>query len=345
MDTIKTYEGFLDIFRKSANVQDILEALKVDMCEKYSSTEDRFQVKRSVKDRSFLFIFRLNISTYDISMYGMGHSGNWIGLQDVFTISLDKKGRLFDCNIKISREHNYNVVNPLSKLLSREVIGSDEVSFSIDLLEVSKIVEKIGSEISKLYNSVKSETEVEAGKVSAGIKNIEKIRKEAQEKILQDALNIKKNREKRKEKLLSDFDIDGVEDLVLEFKDEFDDVETRVYDDDGGVYYEIQISNYIRSGDKYKLGLEIRNVCNEFITRYRAAYGDDYDIDINIGASVLYIKFFLGEYADSDKISSGRRILSSESYYRSRMGREEEDEREEEGQREEDQREDDWVDE
>ena len=329
-NNIKTYEGFLDIFRKSANVQDILELLKVEMGKKYSSTEDRFQVKKSVKDRSFLLVFRLNISTY-----GEGHSGNWVGLQDVFTISLDKKGRLFDCVIKISREHNYDMDEPFKRLLFREVIGSGEVSFSIDLLEVSKIVEKIGSEISKLYNSVKSETEVEAGKVSAGIKNIEKIRKEYQEKILQDALNIKKNREKRKEKLLSDFDIDGVEDLVLEFKDEFDDVETRVYDDDNGVYYEIQISNYIRSGDKYKLGLEIRNVCNEFITRYRAAYGDDYDIDINIGASVVYIKFFLGEYADSDKISSGRRILSSE----------EEDEREEEDQREEDQREDDWVDE
>ena len=340
MGTIKTYEGFLDIFRKSANVQDILEALMVDMGKKYSSTEDRFQVKKSVKDRSFLFVFRLNISTY-----GLGHSGNWVGLQDVFTISLDKKGKLFDCNVKISREHNYDVDDPFKRLLFREVIGSGEVSFSIDLLEVSKIVEKIGGEISKLYNKVKSETEEEAGKVSAGIKNIEKIRKEYQEKVLQDALNIKKRREKWKEKLLSDFDIDGVEDLVLEFKDEFDDVETRVYDDDGGVYYEIQISNYIRSGDKYKLGLEIRKVCNEFITRYRSAYGDDYDIDINIGASVVYIKFFLGEYADSDKISSGRRILSSESYYRSRMGRSEEDQSEEEDQREEDEREDDWVDE
>jgi hypothetical protein len=272
------------------------------MGEKYSSDEKRFQVGKLVKD-SFELVFRLNICSY-----GDGYAGNWIGLQDVFTISLDKKGKLFDCVIKISREHNYDIDRPLRSLFKRKVIGSSEVSFSIDLLEVGKVVEKILGEISKLYDKVKTATSEEAGKVSAGINNIEKIRKEYQEKILKDTLSIKEKRDKWKEKLLSDFDIDGVNDLVVsEFGDEFDDVETRVYDEGGGVYYEIQISNFIRSGDKYKLGLEIRKVCSDFIKRYSAAYGDDYDMDVDVSASVVYIKFFLGEYLDSDKISSDRR--------------------------------------
>jgi len=300
-NNIKTYEGFLDIFRKkSVNVQDILELLKVEMGKKYSNVF--FSVGWSIRNSCKLKC-RLNISTY-----GDSQRGNWVGLQDVFNISLDKKGKLFDCVIKISREHNYDIDRPLTRLFERKVIGSGEVSFSIDLLEVSKVVEKIVGEISKLYDKVKSETREEAGKVSAGIKNIEKIRKDYQEKKLKDALSIKERREKWKEKLLSDFDIDGVNDLVVsEFGDEFDDVETRIYDEGGGVYYEIQISNFIRSGDKYKLGLEIRKVCSDFITRYRAAYGDDYDMDVEVSVSVVYIKFFLGEYLDSDKIPSDRR--------------------------------------
>lgn len=309
---IKTYEGFLDVFKKkSASTQDILEALKVDIEKKYSNTDYHINIKKSVKN-NFILVYRLNITTY-----GEGFLQNWVGLQDVFTISLDKneKDKLFNCVINISREHNYDINNPLrGGLNSRKVMSSKEVSVSVNFTEVSKIVESIQSETSKLYNKIKTETKLEADKISAGIKNIESIRKAAQDKKLQNALSAKEKRDKWKEKLLNDFDIDGVEDLVLDIKDEFEDVETRVFDEGGGVHYEIQISNFIHSSDKYKLGLEIRKTCSDFIKRYRAAYGDEYDMNVNISANVVYIRFFLGEYRDSDEIYSGKRGVKFNPY-------------------------------
>lgn len=294
---MKTYEGFLDIFKKkSASTQDILETLKADIEKKYYNTDYHINIKKSIED-NFILVYRLNITSY-----GEGILQNWVGLQDVFTITLDKnkKDKLFNCVINISREHNYDVNNPLRGLNRRKVMSSKEVSVNVNFIEVSKIVETIQSETSKLYNKIKTETKIEADKISSFINNIESIHKAVQDKKLQDALSAKEKRDKWKEKLLKDFDIDGVEDLVLDIKDEFDDVETRVFDEGGGIYYEILISNFIHSGDRYKLGLEIRKTCSDFIKRYRAAYGDEYDMDINISANLVYIRFLLGKYQDSD---------------------------------------------
>jgi hypothetical protein len=308
MNNIKTYEGFLDVFKKSKKPDDIRKALTKDLEEKFSSHYDvngnwdgryHFNLKQST-DNKFILEYRL-----DISKFGPRH--DCILLQDVFTISLEK-GKKMTCTIKISREHNYDHGMPIIKKFNREVIQSEEKIININPVEkLPEIINQIQSETSKLYTKIKSDTKKVADELSDNIKNVEKKEEEMKKDILAKELKFKEDREKYKENLLKDFDIDNVRDLVLDLKDEFNDVLTDVFDLEDKIYFQIRVSGLIDSDDKYNLGIKARTICNDFIKRYKSEYGDEYNIKVDFNPNEFYIDFELGEYPNELKKPFGLR--------------------------------------
>lgn len=320
MNNLKTYEGFFDVFKKSQKPEDIRKALTKDLEEKFSRHYDEngvwdgryhFNLKQST-DTKFILEYRLDISKF-------GHRHESIFLQDVFTISLEK-GKKMTCTIKISREHNYDHSRPIVKKFNREVIKSDEVTININPVEkLPQIVNQIQSETSKLYDKIKSDTKKVADEIIDNIRNVEKKQEEVKKDILAKELKFKEDREKYKENLLKKFDIDNVRDLVLDLKDEFNDVLTDVFDLDDKIYFQIRVSGLIDSDDKYNLGIKARTICNDFIKRYKSEYGDEYNLKVDFNPNVFYIDFELGEYPNELKKSFGNTASRSGGHLRGRI--------------------------
>lgn len=318
MNNIKTYEGFLDVFKKSKKPDDIRKALVKDLEEKFSSHYDEngvwdgryhFNLKQST-DTKFIVEYRL-----DISKFGPTHDS--ILLQDVFTISLEK-GKKMTCTIKISREHNYDYNIPIIRKFNREVIQSEEKVININPVEkLPQIINQIQSATSELYTKIKSDTKKVADELSDNIKNVERKHAEMKEEALAKSIKRKEDREKYKEDLLKKFDIDNVKDLVLDLKDEFDDVLDEVVELEDKIYFRIRVGNRglphskIDSDDKYNLGIKARTICNDFIKRYKSEYGDEYNIEVDFQPNEFYIDFELGEYPNElkEKRSRTRSIL------------------------------------
>jgi len=311
MNNIKTYEGFLDVFKKSQKPDDIRKALTKDLEEKFSSYYNEngvwngryhFNLKEST-DNKFILEYRLDISKF-------GYRQDSIFLQDVFTISLEKDKKI-TCTIKISREHNYDYNIPIVGKWNREVIKSEEKVININPVEkLPQIINQIQSETSKLYDKIKSDTKKVADELSDNIKNVENKMAEVKKDILAKELKFKEDKEKYKESLLKDFDIDNVKDLVSDLKDEFNDVLTEVFDLEDKIYFQIRISGLIDSDDKYNLGIKARTICNNFIKRYKSEYGDEYNIKVDFQPNIFYIDFELGEYPNELKKSFGVRSRS-----------------------------------
>ncbi len=234
---------------------------------------------------------------YRITLHGHGQRDNWVGLQDVFNISLEKKKNIFVCTIKISREHNY-------KVFGRESIASEEVSININAIEkLPQIINQIQSETSKLYNKIKSNSEIKkkSEEIIDNIKNYETRRAQEQKDALERHLKFIQERDKYKNNLLKEFDIDNVESLVLDLKDESNDVRTEVIEIENKIYFRIYLDYIIDSDDEYGFGIKSRIICNDFIKRYKSEYGDEYNIKTYFGSDGIHIDFKLGEYPNELK--------------------------------------------
>ena len=295
MNNLKTYEGFFDVFKKSQKVDDIRKELLKDLEEKFYPNSDKYHIV-TIHSSDIRFILE-----YRITIHSHGQRNNWVGLQDVFNISLEKKKNIFVCTIKISREHNYRYH---SKLFDRESIASEEVSININSIEkLPQIINQIQSESSKLYNKIKSNSEIKkkSEEIIDNIKNYETRRAQEQKDALERHLKFIQERDKYKNNLLKEFDIDNVESLVLDLKDESNDVRTEVIEIENRIYFRIYLSYIIDSDDEYGFGIKSRIICNDFIKRYKSEYGDEYNIKTYFGSEGILIDFKLGEYPNELK--------------------------------------------
>jgi hypothetical protein len=285
MKTIKTYEGFFDVFKKSQKPEIIINHFVDDL---KTSIEDNYIQKRG------------NKVTYRINAFITGHRFNVNFVQDLFNVELDKNKKNISCKISISREHNFN-----TRPQERERIGYEENTLNINPVEkLPNIINQIKSEINKIHEKIKNSTKDESEIIINNIKNKEKIEQEKHENYLKNLVRIKEEKEKYVQKLLKDFDVENVESIALDLKDDFQEVDFETIEDGGKIYYLISVGYHIDAKDPYNLGLESRIACNEFIKRYKSEYGDDYKIEVNFYHNKFYIRFELGEYPKSFGVQS-----------------------------------------
>ena len=277
MNTIKTYEGFFDVFKKSQKPEIIIDHFVEDL---KTSVEDNYIQKGG------------NKVTYRINAFITGTRFNTNFVQDLINVELDKNKKNISCKISISREHNFN-----TRPQERERIGYEESTFNINPVEkLPNIISQIKSEINKIHEKIKNGTKDESETIINNIKNKEKIEQERQENHLKNLLKIKEEKEKYVQKLLKEFDVENVESIALDLKDDFQEVDFETIEDGGKIYYLISVGYQNDTKDPYNLGLESRIACNDFIKRYKSEYGDDYKIEVNFYHNKFYIRFELGEY-------------------------------------------------
>lgn len=276
MNTIKTYEGFFDVFKKSQNPEIIINHFVDDL---KKSIGDNYIQKRG------------NKVTYRVDVFTTGFRFNTSFVQDVINVELDKNKNI-SCKISISREHNFN-----TRIQERKNIGYEETTFNINPVDkIPNIIDQIKSEINKIHEKIKNGTKDESENIINNIKNKEKIKQERHENYLKKLLKIKEEKEKYIQKLLKDFDVENVESIALDLKDDFNEVIFETIEVDNKIYYQISGDIHSTSKDSYNLGIEARISCNEFIKRYKSEYGDDYKIEVNLHHNKFYIRFELGEY-------------------------------------------------
>ena len=313
MNNLKTYEGFLDVFKKSQKPSDICAGLIDFLKQKYTDSS-RWNIKPEN--------FGENVSkvTYRITLIKSGSrlmpTGGELFLQDVFNIEIKKDKKNLICKIKIERDHNCDMKRGILISWKRLNIETFEKLININPVEkLPKIVDQIHSEISKHYELLKNSTKEESEKIINYIKNKDKVDVENTQNRLKKELQFKKDKEEYKQSLLKDFDVDNVESIALDLKDDFHDVNFETIEDSGKIYFEISGGGHLTAKDPYNLGLETRISCNDFIKRYKSEYGDDYKISVDFINNRFYIRFELGEYPKSFGSQSRFNPISGEMDY------------------------------
>jgi hypothetical protein len=306
MINIKTYEGFFDIFRKSKNPKDITTALIEDLKNNVASIKN----DNSTKNNSEI--------SYTITIFKSNNIPSKLLLKDIFTINISK-GKDVTCKIRIDRIHkNFSLRSDILELRGEKEgehkIKTIEKTFNIKPSQkIEQIIQQIKSDISSLYEQFKIYAKSKSDEIISSIKKIDKLSNDSLMSEINKRLEIKKNREEYKKQLLKEFDIDNVESLILDLKDEFYDVTTRVFSrsgirsNDEKIFFEISGSKHF---EERNVGLKTRIKCNEFIERYRSEYGDKYRIDVQI-IDRFYIQFEIGDYPKElilDKRTIRRRV-------------------------------------
>jgi hypothetical protein len=305
MINIKTYEGFFDVFRKSKNPKDITTALIEDLKNNVDSIKND---NNSTKKNSEI--------SYAITIFKSNNIPSKLLLKDIFTIKISK-GKDVTCKIRIDRIHkNFDLRSDIIELRGEKEgehkIKTIEKTFNINQSQkIEQIIQQIKSDTHSLYEQFK--IYAKSDEIISSIKNIDKLSDDSLMSEINKRLEIKKNREEYKKQLLKEFDIDNVESLILDLKDEFYDVTTRVFSrsgirsNDEKIFFEISGSKHF---EERNVGLKTRIKCNEFIERYRAEYGDKYKIDVQI-TDRFYIQFEIGDYPKElilDKRTIRRRV-------------------------------------
>lgn len=293
---LKTYESFFNFFKKSQSPLNICKSLAEDL-------KNKFAYVRNIKIEDFTEKSSKVSYRFIISSINLNNT-----IQDLFYIKV-KKNQKLTCQIKIKREYISKSTSRPDQIKTIQIKDIEKI-FNINSKEIEQIVQQIQSETTNLYNELKADTDKNIDELIDSIKEKDKKEQQVKYRNLQDKINkelqFKKERDEYKQSLLKKFDIDNIESLVLDFKDEFHDVTTKVLDFQDKIYFEISAGNYIGKEDPYNIGLGSRITVNDFIKRYKSEYGDDYKIEVNFINNMFYIRFEIGEYTKELQMKPNR---------------------------------------
>lgn len=273
---IKTYEGFLDVFKKKQSINDIYNALE----DKIKSNETNIGIKRHPEFISY----KNTIYSGEDSL-----SRKQCKIQDIFFIRLKENKRKINCEIEINRENNFKS--------SKERMAEISEKFEINATEkIEIIIKEILSEVNALNFRFKTEENYKTTYIITLFEN------ENENKVKDRKLSDEKRREFYKKvedwvnSKFKELDMDNIKDMIDSYlRDDFEDIKFDNYDDtDGGLY--INIRGNQREPDKSRIEhLKKKIVCNEFIERFLSEYGEECEVKTKFEGEGFQIQIKVAE--------------------------------------------------